>query len=192
LIVHRCFAWDRGAAVADPNGPLWIPREFQGDGRHDNPDLYGCLYLSVEPAAAVAEQLAQFRGQEFDPEMLVRGSLPLALARLELTDELSMLDLDEPRVLVRERLRPSRIATHDRGITQSVARALFGRHPDVAGIAWWSTLESQWTNLSIFDRARRKVRVIDVRRLSAGESALEDALMFLGFSTPPGISTASR
>jgi hypothetical protein len=34
----------------------------QGAGRHDNPELYGCLYASEESVSAVAEQLAPFRG----------------------------------------------------------------------------------------------------------------------------------
>ena len=43
-------------------GALWFPRRYQGDGRHDNPDVYGCLYVATEPVAAIVEQLARFRG----------------------------------------------------------------------------------------------------------------------------------
>ena len=46
MTLYRCFAWNDGAAPTEPDGVLWFPRAFQGDGRHDNPDLYGCLYVA--------------------------------------------------------------------------------------------------------------------------------------------------
>ena len=53
MILQRCFAWGRRAQPDEQDGPLWVPRAFQGDGRHDNPDLYGCLYLADREIAAV-------------------------------------------------------------------------------------------------------------------------------------------
>jgi len=43
VILHRCFAWDRRAPLGEAGGALWFARDWQGDGRHDNPDVYGCL-----------------------------------------------------------------------------------------------------------------------------------------------------
>ena len=57
MTLYRCFAWNARATASEPDGPLWFPRAFQGDGRHDNPDLYGCLYLAEQPVSSVAEQL---------------------------------------------------------------------------------------------------------------------------------------
>jgi hypothetical protein len=62
VTLYRCFAWDRRAAPVEPGGALWFARAFQGDGRHDNPERYGCLYAAEETVSAVAEQLARFRG----------------------------------------------------------------------------------------------------------------------------------
>src|SRR6478752_1678 len=45
------------------DGPLWFPQPYQGEGRHDNPDEYGCLYLADRAVSCVVEQLAAFRGQ---------------------------------------------------------------------------------------------------------------------------------
>ena len=77
---------------------------FQGDGRHDNPEVYGCLYLSDRPESCIAEQLAAFRGQRLTASMLRRRDLPLALGRLEIRDSATLIDLDDPSVLLRERL----------------------------------------------------------------------------------------
>ena len=86
MILHRCFAWDERAGATGSDGPLWFPRVYQGEGRHDNPDRYGCLYLSTSALSTVVEQLARFRGQRLLPSMLRRRGLPLAVAGLELDE----------------------------------------------------------------------------------------------------------
>ena len=102
MILYRCFAWRERRRVRDEDGPLWFPRSFQGEGRHDNPDVYGCLYLADRELSAVVEQLARFRGQRLIPAMLVRRGLPLALATIELDEGAELIDLDEPDVLMAE------------------------------------------------------------------------------------------
>jgi hypothetical protein len=183
LILHRCFAWNERARPDQPDSPLWFPRVFQGDGRHDNPDVYGCLYLTDREASGVVEQLARFRGQRLIAPMLVRRGLPLALAALELRDDVELIDLDDPVVLRSRRLRPSRVATRDRAITQPQALAAY-RDTNAVGIRWWSIHESLWANYTIFDRAVRRLRVRDVRRLETDDPAVAEAVEFLGL--PPG------
>lgn len=127
-----------------------MPREFQGAGRHDMPELSGVLYVSESAVSAVAEQLARFRGRRFHPQMLVRRGLPLALARYDLNDADLLIDLDDPRTLRSERLRPSQVATRHRELTQPIAQRLFHDHPSRIGLRWWSTLEASWINVTIF------------------------------------------
>ena len=165
-MLYRCFAWNEAAGPKDPDSPLWFPRTFQGEGRHDNPDLYGCLYLADRPVSCVVEQLARFRGQRVTASTLRRRGLPLALCALQLPEGAELLDLDEPRVLRQERLRPSMVATRDRSLTQPQARRLFEQHPRAAGLRWWSTYESLWINVTLFDRAARSLRVQDVAPLT--------------------------
>jgi hypothetical protein len=184
VILHRCFAWDERAGDAGPDGPLWFPRIYQGEGRHDNPDCYGCLYLSVSPLSTLVEQLARFRGQPLLSSLLRRRGLPLALADLELDDRVELVDLDDPVVLRRERLRPSRVATRDRRITQPQARALHDRPPRAAGLRWWSTYEAAWINVTLFDRAASQVRVRSVRALSLDDPTVLDAADFFGLRAP--------
>lgn len=182
MILHRCFAWDESARTRSPGGALWFPRPFQGDGRHDNPQVYGCLYLSDREEAAVVEQLAPFRGNRFVRAMLVRRGLPLALAAIELPEAQPLIDLDEPRVLTRERLRPSLVATRERPITQPQALELHWRHPEAAGLRWWSTFEALWANVTVFERARRFLRLREVRRLTPEDSAVVAAFDYLGLA----------
>jgi hypothetical protein len=185
VILYRCFAWDERAGERDADGPLWFPRPYQGEGRHDNPDLYGCLYLSSSALSPVVEQLARFRGQRLLPSLLVRRALPLAIADLELKDDAALVDLDDPVVLRRTRLRPSTVATRRRDITQPQARALHERHPESAGLRWWSTYEALWINVTLFDRAVSRVRVRSVRALGVADPVVLEAAEYFGLRTPP-------
>ena len=180
MILHRCFAWDERAAPAGPDGPLWFPRIYQGEGRHDNPDRYGCLYLSASPLSTVVEQLARFRGQRLLPSLLRRRGLPLTLADLELGDDAELIDLDDPVVLGREKLRPSRVATRDRSVTQTQAGLLHDRHRRAAGLRWWSTYEASWINVTLFDRAASRLRVRAVRALTIEDPVVVEAADFFG------------
>ena len=180
MILYRCAAWSRTARPDAPDGALWFPRVFQGEGRHDNPDAYGCLYLADRPLSCVVEQLAPFRGQRLTASVLRRRGLPLAVAAIELDEAAVVVDLDDPVVLRRERLRPSAVATRTRSVTQPHALAWFRRHPDVAALRWWSTWEALWTNLTVFDRGAPRLRVLSVDELTPTHPAVVEAAEWFG------------
>ena len=182
MILFRCFPWDRGAAEGARGGAHWFPRLLQGAGRHDNPMLYGCLYASQDPLSPVVERLARFRGRPLTPDKLVSSGLPVALAALELADEAELVDLDDPAALLQEELRPSQVATNDRSVTQAQAGGLFERHPEAAGLRWWSTFESLWANVTLFDRAEAALAVADVHALDVGDDVVGEAAEFLGLA----------
>jgi RES domain len=179
--LYRCFAWNARARHDEPDGPLWFPRPYQGEGRHDNPDRYGCLYLADRALSCIVEQLARFRGQRLTAGLLRRRGLPLALAELELDDRAGLIDLDDPAVLRRERLRPSLVATRHRDVTQPQALGLFDAHPDAAGLRWWSTFESSWANATLFDRAAPALRVETLRELTLDDPDVAAAADFFAF-----------
>jgi hypothetical protein len=180
VILYRCLAWNARAAPDAQDGALWFPRPYQGEGRHDNPEAYGCLYVSEAPLSCIVEQLARFRGQRLVPALLRRRGLPLGLAELELRDDAELVDLDEPAVLRRERLRPSRVATRDRDITRPQALALHERHAEAVGLRWWSTFESLWANVTLFDRAAAALRLVSIRALELADDEIVAAADVLG------------
>jgi hypothetical protein len=176
VIAYRVFPYD-----GDAGGALRVPRPWQGAGRHDNPDHYGCLYVSEVAVSSVAEALAVFRGAgALAPTMLVRSRLPLALAELELGASPQLIDLDDPAILMRERLRPSEVATAERAVTQAGVLALWERHPEAVGVRWWSTLEASWLNLTLFDRGVADVRLSGVSELRIGHPVVAEAAQWLG------------
>lgn len=177
----RALPWDPSASAGQPGHALWVLREHQGSGRHDAPDRYGCLYLAEVAVSAVAEMLAPFRGTgDMRPELLVRSGRQLALAELELAENASLIDLDDPVVLVTESLRPSIVVTGQRSITQAYAVGQFELHPEAAGLRWWSTLEATWIQVTIFDRALDELTVRDVRTLDVDDEAVTAAASHLG------------
>jgi hypothetical protein len=178
VILYRCFAWNERARKDGMDGPLWFPRPYQGEGRHDNPDLYGCLYLADRAVSCVVEQLARFRGQHLVASLLRRRGLPLALATLELDGGAEIVDLDDPAVLRRERLRPSVVATRHRTVTQPQARLLYHSHPAAAALRWWSSYESLWANVTLFDRGSSALRLQEVHALMLDDPAVVEAVDF--------------
>lgn len=183
MLLYRCFAWNERARDRETDGPLWFPQPFQGEGRHDNPGHYGCLYLSDQALSSLVEQLARFRGQRLLPSLLRRRGLPLALAELELDDRAELVDLDDPLTLKREKLRPSRVATRHRSTTQPQALQLYRRHSRAAGLKWWSVYEAFWMNVTMFDRAAAQLRVRSIRVLTLGDPAVLEAADFFGLRT---------
>jgi hypothetical protein len=177
----RVLPWDPSARPAAPGGTLWFPRAFQGTGRHDDRARYGCLYVCESPVSAVAEALAPFRGTgDLHPDLLSRAGRPLALAGIELEDGAALVDLDDPRVLTAESLRPSEVATIRRATSQAYAARLFDAHPQSAGLRWWSTLEASWINVTLFDRAEPMLGLGPVRPLDAADEEVRAAARFLG------------
>jgi hypothetical protein len=84
-------------------------------------------------------------------------------------------------VLRSERLKPSVVATRTRSTTQEYAARLFERHEEAAGLRWWSTLESSWINVTLFDRARR-LRAGRAEPLTVDHAAVAEAADLLGLA----------
>ena len=162
--LFRVFDWDGSSLGRGEGGPLFVARTRQGAGRHDNPAQYGAWYLSRNAVAAVAESIQFLRGHELREDDFVRpGGLTKALASLHLDDRASLIDLDDPADLAARRLRPSQIATLRRTTTQRIAASLY-REGDT-GLSWWSTLDAEWTNVTLFyERALPHVKVAEPPR----------------------------
>jgi hypothetical protein len=156
-VLYRAFPPVPGAGPTDEGGPLFVPRLDQGRGRHDNPDVYGALYLSRVPESPIAEVLRDYVARGIPPSPLLREGSPIALAAVAEGD-LDLIDLDDPRSLSARELRPSKVATHDREATQPLAHRLFDE--GAAGFEWWSTIEASWINVTLFEeRAARHLRL---------------------------------
>lgn len=148
-MLHRVFRRIDGADPAARGGPLHVPRDRQGSGRHDSPARYGAFYAARTPEAAVAEVIQAFRGRDLEPDDLIAADgSSLALAVLDDSGLGGLVDLDEPAVLVDNAWRPSEVASRTRSLTQPMAVRCFDA--GAAGLSWWSTLDAAWTNVTLF------------------------------------------
>jgi hypothetical protein len=129
----------------------------------------------------IAEMLASFRGTgPLTSRMLVRGGVPLALAQLSLRDGVRIVDLDDPAVLLDVSLCPSQVATARRIVTQADAARLFSLSAAPAALRWWSTIEASYANLTVFDRARHDMDLVDVTPLGPTDASVREAAELLG------------
>ena len=51
----------------------------------------------------------------------------------------------------------------------------------MAEIRWWSTFESSWLNVTVYDRGAELLQTMETRVLGADEALLADAREHLGF-----------
>ena len=174
--LYRVFPWRPEAAPGEPGGALFVHRLLQGGGRHDNPHVYGALYLSRHAHSAVAERLRRLAATPVaDRRFVFQDGRRLALAALDDRPLGVLTDLDDPRALLDRSLRPSMVATRDRQRTQEMALSLFDEGGP--GFAWWSAIEAAWVNVTLF--AERAVKGLDLlaepEPLTVGHPAVREA-----------------
>ncbi|HUG47289.1 MAG TPA: RES domain-containing protein [Candidatus Limnocylindria bacterium] len=192
-MLYRLFPWSPSAASHEPGGPLYNPRRQQGSGRHDRPTLYGALYVARTEVSSVAEWLAAFRGQSLSADDFRRtDGRQLALVAFDDARLPALADLDEPAELARRGLRPSGVATHRRPVTQRMAAELYAE--GLYGFAWWSTLESSWSNVTLF--AERALPLLAIaqppRGLGFDDQLVREAAAAVGVALEGRVRPAVR
>ena len=180
-MLYRVFRALDGVAPAARGGPLFVPRDRQGAGRHDSPGRYGAFYAARSAEAAVAETIQAFRGRDLSPEDLeLADGSRLALATYDDSALGALTDLDEPAVLVAEGWRPSGVASRDRVVTQAMAVRTF--EAGALGLSWWSTLDSAWTNVTLFA----------ARTIDPGELIVDGTVEALSLRHPALVAAADH
>jgi hypothetical protein len=181
VTLYRAFEWDGASLGRGDGGPLFVPRKVQGKGRHDNPTEYGAWYCARDTVSPIAELLQMFRATGVDDDDFTRANgRGIGLVGLELEDDGGVVDLDDPAQLSAKGLRPSGVATPRRAATQAIATAIF--REGAVGLSWWSTLNADWTNVTLFwERALPRIRVAGPpRRLTTRDPDVRAAATALG------------
>lgn len=175
MLLWRVCTWLPDAGPGEPGHPLYVPPD-QGFGRVDNPDHYRVAYLAESPEAAIGEAFARF--SRWDDRMLfssgrVQGARK-GLACFEAAAQ--PLDLDDPTVLEAHGLRPSRVVTRRREVTQGWALELW-RQRRWPGVRWWSALDADWGIVALWEPGR--LDVADVEAVGLDHPALRSAAELL-------------
>ena len=144
----------------------------------------------------VVEGLAEFgdrggvwwRGERVEPDVQgVVGVITVIAAppirRKTLTNYIAIgsgIGSDTRRISSSQWLhRPAKPAMSE-SCPQAYAVGQFERHPDAAGLRWWSTLEASWIEVTVFDRALPQLSVHQVRTLTIDDEAVIAAASHLG------------
>lgn len=183
-VYYRVGIYSETAQSPDENGHPLFRWPHQGAGRIDDPRKeYLVLYLADTAEAAVAEVFGRFpewRSAIFDvPPGAPQNS---RRALFSYRGEPRICDLDDPHRLVDYGLRPSRVVTRDRAVTQEWARAIYERESpeserEFAGLSWWSYYNPDWSSLGLWDvdLAVEDVEVLSLESLVVQETAFEIA-----------------
>lgn len=158
MLVYRVFPYLPTAGPGEPGHPLYEHHPQRG-GRVDHPDYY-VWYLGRQPEAAVGETFGNH--QLWEQSMFDFPSMPgarRALGVYVLPDDLRLLDLDDPRVLLERSLRPTQVVTRNLAVTQAWGHAIWAEHDphDRAerrwqAVQWWSYHHPTWTVLAAWAR----------------------------------------
>lgn len=173
LRLYRVFPW-RPQAGPNEEGHALYTRPSRRS-RIDNPDRYSVLYTSDHPAGAIAEMFAHL--WVWSDDMFAVPAMPGARrALVEFEAAPTLTDLDRPRVLLEQGLRPSTVASSDREVTQQWARRIHEAGSS-DGIRWWSVKDARWATIGLW--APVKVDVTSIVPLDADHPAVREAARVL-------------
>jgi hypothetical protein len=178
--LYRVFPWNPQSRDTESGGAFFIARDKQGQGRYDIPHLDGVYYCGQERVSAVSEFIQAFRGQTVTDAHFERpDGLVMAIVHFELDPSVPLMNLDDPKILMQLKIRPSQVLTRNRDTTRSLAERLYAQGN--AGFLWPSALEASWTNASLFEsRVRKKLSIFQKpKRLSIGLPEVIEAAAFL-------------
>jgi RES domain len=137
------------------------------------------LYAGDTIAGSIAEAFGRF--DSWDADVIeadpARGDLPgsrYALATYEIAQGRPICNLDDPAELQAQGLRPSRVVTRDRSVTQAWATSIYESRR-FAGVSWWSYYEPEWRSLGIWDLSAVTIaeppRIVRLSDVAVAEAA---------------------
>lgn len=172
--LYRVAPYDHDAAAGEPGHPLFVPPD-QRNGRIDNPDWYTARYFAEDPIAAIAEAFAS--RTSWRSEMFLSKRAPNARrALLRFDVDARVIDLDDPAMMLRRRLRGSDVATPVRKRSQAWALRIF-EDGGFDGIRWWSVRDARWGVLGLWITP---LDVTEVEPLSPAHPLVAEAAERLG------------
>jgi len=95
-----------------------------------------------------------------------------AIARYLLPETVRLCNLDEPRQLLKLKLRPSQVVSRDYTVTRDWARRIHEQR-QWAGVRWWSYYDSRWSSHGLWDL--RSLVLDEIRVLRLDDPSLLEA-----------------
>jgi hypothetical protein len=171
--LYRVIPFVPSAKKGEPGHPLYFPPN-QGLARVDNSNHYSVGYLATTGSCAISESFGFLSSWD---SMMLRPikTLPESrwvIATYILKTESVIFDMDDAANLLKLRIRPSRVVTRDRAITQSWALKVHKNRVN-SGVSWWSFYNPDWSCVGLWDLSILKVK--GTEELTLENSWLEEA-----------------
>ncbi len=181
--LYRAFIWDgkNSGHKSGPYSPLFVSRENQGKGRHDIIDKDGILYCSYDKCSVIAEILAPFSNRSIGSDVVKRLfdniNSTTAIAHFNIARDVNIANLTRASSLTKLKLNPADIATMNRTTTQAISRRIFDLKTMYTGFSWWSSIESQWTNVSLFQsRLNKSIKISKIELIDIHSNYFQKAI----------------
>lgn len=145
--------------------PLFFPKN-RNVHRVDNPGHYKVAYFAADAQCAFAEKFGyqkQWNDLTLRPDKSLLKS-KWALVSYEINNISPIFDMDNASNLLKLQIKPSRVVTRDRAITQAWALRVFEVKKN-SGVSWWSFHSSDWVTLGIWELDNLKVKKIELLSL---------------------------
>jgi hypothetical protein len=160
--LYRVVPYLPTAKRSERGHPLYLPISMGGN-RVDNAGIYDVLYCGNRAEGAIAEA---FGWKTVWDEGMLRGPRELfgsrqAFVTYSVSDEFSICDLDDAERLLRMHLRPSRVVTRDRAVTQRWALDIY-QTKEFVGVSWWSYYNPDWASIGLWDTSLLVIANLDV------------------------------
>lgn len=171
--VYRVIPYIPTSKKGVPGHPLFFP-ENRNVHRVDNPGHYKVAYFAADEQCAFAEKFGyqlQWNQSTLRPDKSLPKS-KWALVSYEINDISPILNMDDANNLLKLQVRPSRVVTRDRAITQAWALKVFEGKKN-GGVSWWSFYNSDWVTLGIWELNNLKVKKVEI--LSLEHAAVQPA-----------------
>jgi len=163
--LYRLLPYVPGARKGNVGNPLYFPPN-QGLARVDNSGHYHVGYLATSASCAVAESfgfLTTWDSQMLRPIKTLPDS-QWAVVTYALSEGSDIFNMDDASNLQKLKLRPSRVVTRDRAITQSWALKIYN-NGGTAGLSWWSFYNPDWSCVGVWNLSKLRIKDVDVLTL---------------------------
>lgn len=165
LNLYRVLPYVSGARKGNLGNPLYFPPN-QGLARVDNSGHYHVGYLATSASCAVTESFGFLT--TWDSHMLRPiKTLPdsqWAVVTYSVSEGDEIFNMDDASNLQKLKLRPSRVVTRDRAITQSWALKIYNDGGS-AGVSWWSFYNPDWSCVGLWNLSTLKIKDVDLLTL---------------------------
>lgn len=178
MMFYRIFHYDK----KKQNSPVDVDINKQGNQRHDIINKDAVLYLSKEKVSCFAEKYQYQRNRVVSNKFIeLNYNKIVVMSKIQLSEKCKLLDLRDSAQLNKFKISPTIVTTQKRNLSQKLSLDIFKMNYD--GFLWWSSIESLWTNMTLFkSRVLGHIKVKSICPISLKDDYAKEASKLLNIT----------